>query len=116
MRERFFHASLPVPSCWLALFVVRWLVEASTPSGVLPVFVGVSSNAPPTFSILGPHPWHMEVSRLGVDSELQPPAYTTVRATQDLSHVFDLHHSSWTRWIPQPTEQGQELNPHPHGY
>ena len=24
----------------------------------------------------GPHPWHMEVPRLGVQSELWPPAYT----------------------------------------
>ena len=23
---------------------------------------------------LGPYPWHMEVPRLGVESELQPPA------------------------------------------
>ena len=29
------------------------------------------------FSFLGPHPWHMEVPRLGGKSELQLPAYTT---------------------------------------
>ena len=32
----------------------------------------------------------MEVPRLGVESELQPPAYATATATPDLSHVFDL--------------------------
>ena len=32
------------------------------------------------FVFLGLHPWHMEVPRLGVKSELQLPAYTT--ATQ----------------------------------
>ena len=37
------------------------------------------------FFFLGPHLWHMEVPRLGVDSELQLLAYTT--ATQDPSHV-----------------------------
>ena len=44
------------------------------------------------FSFLGPCLQHMEVPRLGVISELQPPAYTTV--TWDLSHICDLHHSS----------------------
>ena len=29
------------------------------------------------FSLFRPHPWHMEVPRLGVESELQPLAYTT---------------------------------------
>ena len=32
---------------------------------------------------LGPHPWHMEVPRLEVKSELQLPAYTTAAATGD---------------------------------
>ena len=40
----------------------------------------------------------MEVPRLGVESELQLLA--TATATQDLSHVFDLHRSSQQRWIP----------------
>ena len=58
---------------------------------------------------------HMEVPRLGVKSELsccptpQPQqcqiwaisgTYTTAQGTAD----------------PEPTEQSQELNPHPHGY
>ena len=41
----------------------------------------------------------MEVSRLGVELELQLLAYTTTTATQDL----------------QPTEEGQGSNLHPHG-
>ena len=36
----------------------------------------------------------MEVPRLGVKSELQLPTYTTATATQDLSHVWNLHHGS----------------------
>ena len=32
---------------------------------------------------LGLHPWHMEVPRLEVESELQLPAHTTATATQD---------------------------------
>ena len=51
------------------------------------------------FCFLGPHPWYMEVLVLGVKSELQPPAYATATAMQDLSHICDLHHSSWQCWI-----------------
>ena len=36
-----------------------------------------------SFFFLGLHLKHMEVPRLGVESELQLPAYTTVTATQD---------------------------------
>ena len=43
---------------------------------------------------LGLHPQHMEVPRLGVELELQLPAYTTATATRDLSLICDPHHSS----------------------
>ena len=39
---------------------------------------------------LGPYPWHLEVPRLGVLSELQLPAYTTATATQDPSRICNL--------------------------
>ena len=48
----------------------------------------------PSFLLFLPHPWHMEVPRLGVKSELQLPAYATAIATPDPSRVCDLHHSS----------------------
>ena len=48
---------------------------------------------------LGLHPWHMEVLRLGVKSELQLPAYTTAT---DLSCICDLQHSSWQHQILDP--------------
>ena len=41
----------------------------------------------------------MEVSRLGVESELQLLAYTTATAMWDLSSICDLHHSSGQRQI-----------------
>ena len=41
----------------------------------------------------------MEVPRLGVESELQLPAYTTAIATWNLSCVCNLHHSSWQRQV-----------------
>ena len=37
------------------------------------------------FFFLGPHPWHIEVPRLGVSSELQLLAYATAIAMRDLS-------------------------------
>ena len=38
-----------------------------------------------SFVFLGPHPQHMEVPRLGAESELLPPAYATATATWDPS-------------------------------
>ena len=46
---------------------------------------------------MGLHLQPMEVPKLGVKLELQLLAYTT--ATQDQTHVCDLHHSSWQRQI-----------------
>ena len=48
------------------------------------------------FCFLGLHPRHMEVPRLGVQLELQLPAFTTATATAtpDLSSICDLFHSS----------------------
>ena len=41
----------------------------------------------------------MEFPRLGVELELQLLAYATSTATQDPSHVCDLHHRSQQHWI-----------------
>ena len=38
---------------------------------------------------LGPHPWHMEVPRLGFESKLQLPATATATAMPDPSHVYN---------------------------
>ena len=46
------------------------------------------------FIFLGPHRRHTKVPRLGVESELQLPVYTTATAMWDLSCVWNLHHSS----------------------
>ena len=59
---------------------------------------------------LGPCLRHMEVSRLGVESELQLSAYTTATAMPDPSRVWDLHHSLWQCQILNPLiEAGIEL-------
>ena len=55
---------------------------------------------------LGPHPWHMEIPRLGVESELQLLAYATATAMQDPSLIC-LHHSSWQCRIPDPLSKAR---------
>ena len=50
----------------------------------------------------------MEGPRLGVELELQLPAYTTAAETQDPSHVCDLPHSSWQRWFPNPLSRARD--------
>ena len=60
------------------------------------------------FVFLGPHPWHVEVPRPGVQLELQLPAYATATATPDLSHVCNLHHSSWQRQIINPLSKPRD--------
>ena len=55
----------------------------------------------------GPHLWHMEVSRLGIELELQLLAHATAIATQDSSCVCDLHHSSWQRQSPNPLSEAR---------
>ena len=47
----------------------------------------------------------MKVPRLGVESELQLLAYTTVTAMTDPSHTCDLYHSSRQRWILNPLRE-----------
>ena len=54
------------------------------------------------FFSLGPHPWHVEVPRLGIKWELQLPAYTTATATRNLSHICELHCISRQHQIPKP--------------
>ena len=57
------------------------------------------------FWFLGLYPQHMEVSRLGVKSELQLPAYTTHTATPDPSLMCNLHHSSRQHQILNPLSE-----------
>ena len=56
----------------------------------------------------GPHSWHMEFPRLGVESELQRPAYAAATATGDPSRICDLHHSSWQCRIPNPLSEARD--------
>ena len=57
---------------------------------------------------LGLLPPHMEVPRLGAESELQPPAYARATATRVPSRICNLHHSSWQRRIVNPLSKGRD--------
>ena len=50
----------------------------------------------------------MEVPRLGVESELQLPAYTTATAMQDPSCICNLHHSSQQRRNLNPLSEARD--------
>ena len=60
------------------------------------------------FLLLGLHLRHVEVPRLGVESELQLPASTTARVTPDLSHICDLPNSSQQHWILSPLSRTRD--------
>ena len=80
-----------------------WMPESVAPSrNSFFFFLSLS------FVFLGPHPLHMEVPRLGVQLELQLPAYTTAPATPDPSRVCDLHHSSQHHQILKPLSEARE--------
>ena len=49
-----------------------------------------------------------KVLQLGVESKLQPPAYTTATATWDPSRICDLHHSSQQRRILNPLSETRD--------
>ena len=50
----------------------------------------------------------MEVPRLGAESELQLPAYTTAIAMPDLSLICDLHLSLWPCWSLNPLSEARD--------
>ena len=54
------------------------------------------------------HPQHMEVPRLGVESEVQLLVYATATAMPDLSCFWDLHTSSWQCRIFNPLSKAKD--------
>ena len=70
---------------------------------------------PPNFSafslslslsfFLGRYLWHMKVPMLGVEWELQLPAYTTFKP--DSNHICDLYHSLWQHHILNPLREAR---------
>ena len=64
---------------------------------------------------LGPHPGHIDVPRLGVESKLQPPEYATAQQ-HGIQAAFEIYTTAQGNAGSQTIEQGQRSNPHPHGY
>ena len=60
------------------------------------------------FCFLGLHAWHMEVPRLGVESELKLLAYTAATVMRDLSCICNLHHSSGKCQILNPLSEARD--------
>ena len=60
------------------------------------------------FCFLRLYPRHMEIPRLGVESESQLLAYATATAMQDLSLICDLYCSSWQSWILNPLSEARD--------
>ena len=85
--------------CWTAVTSVASLNTVS--------YHFLFPHSPPT-RFLGPHPQHLDVPRLEVQSDLQLPAYATATATQDPSCVYDLHHSSRQRRILNPLSEARD--------
>ena len=54
------------------------------------------------------HLWHVDVPRLGAESELQLLACTTGTATQKPSCVYNLHHSLQQRGILNPLNEARD--------
>ena len=50
----------------------------------------------------------MEVPSLEFESELQLPAYAPATASQDLSRLCHLHHSSWQHQILNPLTEARD--------
>ena len=92
----------------LSLLIIFWLCLLQAP---LPEFVTYFFSFPhplPFFSLflLALHPQHMEVPRLGVESELQLLAAAT--ATWDPSCYCDLHHRSRQCQILNPLSEARD--------
>ena len=92
-RRLFYEALLYRECCLLSETTLHWLV------GEKHVFIYLSIFF---FVFLGSCPWHMEIPRLGGKSEQQLLDYTIATATQDLSHICHLYHSSWKHQILNP--------------
>ena len=80
--------------CLYMAFSLHVHISSASPSS--------SSSSSSSFIFLGLNLQHMEVPRIGVESELQLPAYTTATAMSGLSHFCKLQHSSWHYWILNP--------------
>ena len=95
----------------LGLEIFSWFLFFSTLSSTKDKYTSFSCCLLFFWSFLGLHPQHMEVPRLGVESELQLLAYTTAMATWDPSRVCNPHHSSQWCQIPNLLSEARDQIP-----
>ena len=76
-----------------------WWIIKKFGENIRPSVTGVISNF--FFGFLEPHPWHMEVPRLGVELELQPPASTKPQQRQILNPLSEAR--DWTCYLMVPS-------------
>ena len=86
------------PGCVLLLYNHTTENSLNTEGGAVNTNSQIKDNDSFFFFFLWLHLPYMEVPRLGEESELQRPAYTTATATP----------------VPLPTEHGPGSNPHHH--
>ena len=97
--------------CFLYYYFFNVIPTFIFSSLLLPIYIYIIIIIIIILPFLGPLSQHMEVPRLGVESELEPLAYATATATQDPSHICDLHHSSWQCQIVNPLSKARDLEP-----
>ena len=73
----------------------------------MPDFIPTSPREDSFFFFLRLHLEHEEVPRLGVESELQPPAYTTATAMPHPRCICDLHQSLRQGWLLNPLSEAR---------
>ena len=61
-----------------------------------------------SFCLFRAAPMAYRDSQAGVESELQFLAYATAAAMPDLSHICNLHHSSWQCWVLNPLSKTRD--------
>ena len=73
---------------YLSMYFFQWLIQVSVIDTIQCKMMMM------IFVFLGPHPGHMEVLRVGVESELQLLPCTTAIASQNPSCIYNPHLSS----------------------
>ena len=106
----FFILSAISLSSWplLAKNFTRYSSQDTRPERANQPGRGLTRNVSFFLLFLGLHLKYMEAPRLGVESEMWPPAYTTATAMQDPSLICHLHHSSRQRRILNPLSEARD--------
>ena len=95
---------------FLKLFFLAFIIYLFFSAIIPELFVSLPTNCKAFLGggggFLGPYLQHMEVPKLGVESELQLPA--TATAMWDPSCVCNLYHSSQQCRIPNPLSEARD--------